>query len=385
MQWIFVRREDVMSARPTGLIYDSRFLDHDTGLALVSATVPADSVWEPQPHAASPQLVSRAYSLLNRTGLLSQLVEVPARPATTEEIERVHTAEHVRRMREVSLAGGGEAGEYAPASRETYEVALLAAGGALAGVDAVVAGRVRNLYALLRPPGHHATPDKAMGFCYFNNVAIAARYAQHRHGMDRIAILDWDVHHGNGTQAAFFEDPSVLSISLHQEDWYPTGEGLVDDVGGAEGTGYAINVPLPAGTGNAGYLAAIERVVSPAIRHFAPDLILVSAGQDPSGVDPLARMAVSADGFRTMAAAVASLADEVCAGRLVACHEGGYSEGYAPVCTWAVIEGMSGIRTPYEDPYGPWLGGMPCASDAGSATAAIDRVIARHGAQWGLS
>jgi acetoin utilization deacetylase AcuC-like enzyme len=132
-------------------------------------------------------------------------------------------------------------------------------------------------------------------------------------------------------------------------------------------------------------LTAIERIVSPAIRRFAPDLILVSAGQDPSGVDPLARMAVSADGFRTMAAAIVALADEVCAGRLVACHEGGYSEGYAPVCTWAVVEGLSGIRTPHDDPYGPWLGGMRCAADAGPATAAIDRVIARYGVQWGLN
>jgi acetoin utilization deacetylase AcuC-like enzyme len=379
------RKDDVVTARATGLIYDSRFLDHDTGLALVSATVPADSVWEPQPHAASPNLISRAYSLLNRTGLLSQLVEVPTRPATVEDIERVHTPGHVQHIREVSLAGGGEAGEYAPASRETYDVAMLAAGGALAGVDAVVTGRVRNLYALLRPPGHHATPDKAMGFCYFNNVAVATRYAQHQHGLERVAILDWDVHHGNGTQAAFYDDPSVLFISLHQEDWYPTGEGVVEDVGTGAGAGYTINVPLPAGTGNAGYLTAIERIVSPAIRRFAPDLILVSAGQDPSGVDPLARMAVSADGFRTMAAAMAALADEVCAGRLVACHEGGYSEGYAPVCTWAVVEGLSGIRTPHDDPYGPWLGGMRCAADAGPATAAIDRVIARYGVQWGLN
>ncbi|MGH2614611.1 MAG: class II histone deacetylase [Thermomicrobiales bacterium] len=370
-----------MSARATGLVYDRRFLDHDTGLALVSATVPADSVWDPQPHAASPLLVSRAHDLLGRTGLLAQLVDVPARVAEVSDVERVHTAEHVQHIREVSLAGGGEAGAYAPASRETYDVALLAAGGALAGVDAVLDGRVRNVYGLLRPPGHHATPDQAMGFCYFNNVAIAVRYAQDRHGLGRVAIVDWDVHHGNGTQAVFADDPSVLFISLHQEDWYPTGEGLVDDVGSEDGAGYTINVPLPAGTGNAGYLAAIERIVAPAIRRFAPECILVSAGQDASGVDPLARMAVSADGFRAMAAAVAALADEICEGRLVACHEGGYSQGYAPVCTWAVVEGLSGIRTPYEDPYDPWLGGMPCATDLGPAAAAIDRVIARQGEQ----
>jgi acetoin utilization deacetylase AcuC-like enzyme len=374
-----------MPARPTGVIYDSRFLEHDTGLALVSATVPHDSVWEPQPHAASPHLISRAYRLLNRTGLLAQLVEVPVRLAAVADIERVHTPQHVRHIRDVSLAGGGEAGEYAPASPETYEVALLAAGGALAGVDAVLAGTVRNLYALLRPPGHHATPDQAMGFCYFNNVAVAARYTQDRHGVGRVAILDWDVHHGNGTQAAFADDPSVLFISLHQADWYPTGAGSVDETGSGAGAGYTINVPLPAGTGNAGYLAAIERIVAPAIRRFSPELMIISAGQDPSGVDPLARMAVSADGFRAMAAIMAAVADEVCEGRLVACHEGGYSQGYAPVCTWAVVEGLSGIRTPYDDPYGPWLDGMPCATEVGPAQDAIDQVIARHGRQWELA
>ncbi len=373
-----------MAADRTGLIYDSRFLDHDTGVALVSAVVPVDSVWEPQPHAASPQLVGRAYRLLGRTGVLSQLVEILARRATVEEIERVHSPQHVRHVRDVCLAGGGEAGEYAPASPETYEVALLAAGGALAGVDAVLGGAVRNVYGLLRPPGHHATPDRAMGFCYFNNVAVAARYAQERHGLKRVAILDWDVHHGNGTQAVFYDDPSVLFVSLHQDDWYPIGMGAVDQAGVGEGEGATINVPLPAGTGNAGYLAAIERVVAPALRRFGPELIIVSAGQDPSAFDPLARMAMSANSFRAMAAMVADVADEVCGGRLLACHEGGYSQGYAPVCTWAVVEGLSGIRTSHEDPNEAWLGALACATDIGPAREAIDRVVARHGAQWGL-
>lgn len=371
--------------KPTGLVYDSRFLEHDTGLAMVSATVSPDSVWEPQPHAASPHLVGRAYRLLQRTGVAAHLVEIPARRATLDEVCRVHTREHVDHIRRVSLNGGGEAGEYAPASPETYEVALLAAGGALAAVDAVIVGRTRNVYALLRPPGHHATPDRAMGFCFFNNVAIAARYAQDRHGLSRVAILDWDVHHGNGTQAAFYDDPSVLFISIHQEDWYPAGSGTVEQVGEGAGQGFTINIPLPPGTGNAGYLAALDRVVLPAIRRFGPELILISAGQDASGVDPLARMAVSSDGFRQMAARLAALADEVCDGRLVACHEGGYSQGYAPVCTWAVVEGLSGVRTGHEDPYQSWLGTMPCGVEVGPAAVAIDRVVAQHGARWELA
>jgi acetoin utilization deacetylase AcuC-like enzyme len=374
-----------MATGQTGIVFDHRFMEHNTGLAVVSATVPADSIWEPQPHAASPHLVGRAHRLLERSGLLAQLVEIPARSATVAEIERVHTAAHVRHVRDVCLAGGGDAGEYAPCGPETYDVALLAAGGGMAAVETVLAGQVRNAYALLRPPGHHATPDRAMGFCYFNNVAVAARYAQAVHGLQRIAIVDWDVHHGNGTQAAFWDDPSVLFVSLHQEDWYPTGSGKAEETGMGAGEGFTINIPLPPGTGNAGYLAAFDRIVIPALRRFAPDLILISAGQDPSGVDPLARMAMSANGFRELGARMAALADEVSGGRLVAFHEGGYSQGYAPVCTWAAIEGISGIRTGHEDPYEAWLGGIAAATDPGPATAAIDRGVAVHGARWGLA
>jgi acetoin utilization deacetylase AcuC-like enzyme len=363
---------------PTGLVYDSRYLEHNTGLAVVSASVPAESIWEPQLHAASPQLVARPYRLLQRMGMVRELLEIPTRQATVEQLTRVHAPQHVAHVRQVSLQGGGETGEYAPASPETYDVALLAAGGVLAAVDAVLKGEVRNAYALVRPPGHHATPDKAMGFCFFNNVAVAARYAQDQFGLQRVAVLDWDVHHGNGTQAAFYRDPSVLFISLHQEDWYPTGSGGIDEIGEGEGVGSTVNVPLPAGTGNAGYLAVIERVVLPALRRFMPELILVSAGQDPSGVDPLARMSMSSNGFREMAARVAGAADQLCEGRLVACHEGGYSQGYAPICTWAVVEGLSGIRTGHEDPYESWLGGMPAGIEVGSAEPHIARAVQMH-------
>lgn len=372
-------------AAQTGLIYDSRYLEHNTGLAVVSATVPVDSVWEPQLHASSPHLVGRPYRLLHRTGVAAELIDIPARPATVDLVTRVHSRGHVDHVRRVCLAGGGETGEYAPASPESYDVALLAVGGALAAVDAVLNGIVRNAYVLSRPPGHHATPDQAMGFCFFNNVAIAARYAQDRYALRRVAILDWDVHHGNGTQAAFYADREVLFISLHQEDWYPTGSGAVTQTGEGDGEGYTINVPLPAGTGNAGYLEALDRVVLPAISQFRPELIIVSAGQDASGVDPLGRMAMSSNGFREIASRVADLADRICGGLLVACHEGGYSQGYAPICTWAVIEGMSNVRSGHEDPYEAWLGGMPCGTDVGPAGPYIDRVVAHHRERWGIT
>jgi acetoin utilization deacetylase AcuC-like enzyme len=373
-----------VTPQKTGLVWDGRYLEHDTGMALVSAKVAIDSIWEPQQHVARPTLVGRARRLIERSGLLAQLEQIDARAATLDEVTRVHTHEHVEHLNRVCSQGGGEAGDFAPASPETYDVALLAAGGALAAVDAVVGGRVRNAYALLRPPGHHATPGEAMGFCFLNNAAIAARYAQDRHGFGKVAILDWDVHHGNGTQAVFFDDPSVLFISLHQDNWYPLNSGRIEETGTAPGAGYTMNVPLPAGTGNQGYIAAVDRIVVPAIRRFAPDLVIVSAGQDPSAVDPLARMAMSADGFRRMAARVADLADDICSGRLVALHEGGYSEGYAPVCTWAVVEGLSGVRTGYEDPYESWFSEVDANREVGVATAAIDQVVAQHGAQWGL-
>lgn len=374
-----------MAAKQTGLVFDHRFMEHNTGLAVVSASVPAGSIWEPQPHAASPHLVGRAHRLLARTGVLAQLVELPVRQATVDDVALVHVPEHIAHVRAICLRGGGEAGEYAPASPETYDVALLAVGGGLAAIDAVADGSVRNAYALLRPPGHHATPDRAMGFCFFNNVAIAARYAQQRHGLNRVAIVDWDVHHGNGTQAAFYGNPNVMFVSLHQEDWYPTGSGHVDEIGDGDGAGCTINVPLPPGTGNAGYLNAFDRVVLPAMRRFGPDIILVSAGQDPSGVDPLARMAVSSNGFRLFGERMADLADELCGGRLVAFHEGGYSQGYAPICTWAAIEGISGVRTGHEDPYEAWLGGMPAAMDPGPALEYVDRAVAVHRERWGLT
>ncbi|OFV84604.1 MAG: hypothetical protein A2W26_09595 [Acidobacteria bacterium RBG_16_64_8] len=368
----------------TGLVFDGRYLDHDTGLAFMSAPVPADSVWEPQPHVASPALVARVDRLLMRTGLKAELTDIPARKADVEEIAAVHTREYISRIRHLCDAGGGEAGEYAPASPETYDIALLSAGGALAAVDKVVAGEVRNAYALIRPPGHHAMPDKAMGFCIFNNVAVAAKYARSQLSLARVAIVDWDVHHGNGTQTAFYEDPDVLFVSLHQEEWYPGGFGSPEQTGADAGEGYTVNIPLPPGTGNAGYSSAFQRIVVPVVRAFRPDLILISAGQDASAVDPIGRMMVSTVGYRRMTQDVTGVADEVCGGRLVALHEGGYNEAYAPACSWAIIEELAGIHSGIEDPYAVWLEPLHAANKVGPAEAFIDAVVAVHRDRWAL-
>ena len=215
----------------------------------------------------------------------------------------------------------------------------------------MLVGRVANAYALVRPPGHHALADQGMGFCIFGNTALAAMHARHARGLARVAIVDWDVHHGNGTQAAFWDDPTVLAISLHQDDCFPGHSGTVSERGGQGAHGSTINVPLPPGSGGDAYRLAFDEIVAPAIRAFAPDLICVASGLDASMYDPLARMCLFADDFRSLARRIRLLAEEVCAGRLVAIHEGGYSAEYVPFCGHAVIEELAGLEPMIDDPF----------------------------------
>jgi acetoin utilization deacetylase AcuC-like enzyme len=312
--------------------------------------MPAGLTVEPLGHIESAASKRRFRNVLEVSGLLDQLVQLKPRPATEDEILRLHTPQYVSRIKALSAEMGGEAGEETPFGRGSYEIALLAAGGCLTAVDAVLDGKVDNAYALVRPPGHHAERDRGRGFCIFGNVALAAIHARQARGLSRVAIIDWDVHHGNGTEHAFYADPSVLTISIHQDNNYPPSSGAVTDVGSGAGAGYNINVPLPPGSGVGAYVAAFERVVAPAVRGFRPELILVASGLDASAMDPLASMQMTSDGYRKLTEIVLSAARDVCGGRVVACHEGGYSPAYVPYCGLAILEEMSGVRSSIEDP-----------------------------------
>ena len=232
----------------------------------------------------------------------------------------------------------------------SYDTALLAAGGGIAAVDAVAEGRARRVFANIRPPGHHAMAAKGMGYCIFNNVVVAARHAQRAHGIERVLVLDWDVHHGNGTQDAFYRDDSVLFISLHQEMLYPQNFGLLSQIGEGEGRGYTVNLPLPPGCGDAAYLAAFDEIVVPVANEFRPQLVLVSAGQDANNSDSSGRMCLTTEAFRRMTQAAIDVAESHAEGRLAILLEGGYSDLYAPYCTLAIVETLAGVRTGIAEP-----------------------------------
>lgn len=373
-----------MSEPSVGLIFDDRYLAHDTGLSLIADRSPYPFP-KPIDHPSSPELVGRAKQLMDLAGITDRMVRIEALEASDDALLRFHTRVYLDRLAEIDQTGG-ETGSGAPMGIGGLRIARLSAGGVMAAVDAVVAGAVRQCYALVRPPGHHATAEHGMGFCVFNNVAIAARHAQAVHGIRKIAIVDWDVHHGNGTQSAFYADPEVLFISVHQDSLYPFGWGLVDQCGEHQGEGYTVNIPLPAGSGNAAYRSAFERIVAPIVASFEPELIVVSAGQDASVFDPLARMTLTTSAYRFMAQTMVDLANTLCSGRMIVAQEGGYAPAYAPYCSAAIAETLTGIGSgplPLIDPFADYDTTLPSNRAMGQdAEAALQAAIDTQARYW---
>lgn len=301
-----------MSTPRVGFLYDPVMLEHQP----------------PQGHPERPARVSETMRLLEQTGILDRLTRLPITPATRAQLERVHRADYLRMVEEVAAEGGRylDAGDTV-ASPGSWHAATAAAGAAIGAVKAVMAGDVDAAFALVRPPGHHATPDGAMGFCLVNNIAAAAAHALDAHGLSRVLIVDWDVHHGNGTQDRFYEDPRVLFVSTHQGRIFP-GTGGLDEIGEGPGEGFTANLPLPPNVGDEGFFQVYDNVVRPLADRFRPELVLVSAGYDAhwrnsryvAGVRE--RMTVA--GMNGLAARLRDIADAHCPGRLVGILEGGY-------------------------------------------------------------
>ncbi|MGA7669003.1 MAG: class II histone deacetylase [Nitrolancea sp.] len=374
-----------MAVNSTGLVFSDRYLQHNTNPYRLpsGATLP---FVEPVDHPSNPRLVERTKKLLDYTGLSKELVRVDPYLATPDDLSSFHPIDYVDGIRQISESGGGDAGQGAPVGADSYEIALLAAGGVMAAVDAVMNGEVRQCFALVRPPGHHAEASKGRGFCIFGNVAIAARHAQRRYGVERVMIVDWDVHHGNGTQSAFYDDPNVLFVSLQQDRLFPIESGMPDEIGSGAGAGYTVNLALPAGSGGAAYRSAFERVIEPLAEQFKPELVFVSAGQDGSASDPLGRMLLATDHYRELTAIMQGVAERTAQGRLVLAQEGGYSEIYGPYCTLAIFETLTGHRTGIEEPTDPVrVAAWPASqSVSGDQSHAIDLTIEQLRPYWEL-
>ena len=317
-----------------GLVYDPIYLKHDTG-----------------EHVENAKRLETIISHLEQTKLKQQLTHIKPRAATVEELSLVHNKQYISHIQDAAQRGGGWLDADTVMSPDSYEAAIYAAGGLIKATEAVMDGEVGSAFGLVRPPGHHATSQRAMGFCLFNNVAIAAKYALAKYELERILIIDFDVHHGNGTQAAFYDNPQVLYASTHEYPFYP-GTGSIDETGVGQAKGTTVNIPLPAGCGDAEYLQTFEQIIAPVARRFNPQLILVSAGYDSHWADGIALMQISVTGFAQMVKIIKELADELCSGRLVFGLEGGYNPTALAASIRATFDVLLG-KTSIDDPLGP--------------------------------
>jgi acetoin utilization deacetylase AcuC-like enzyme len=340
------------------LIKDDRYMEHNPGVG----------------HPESPARLRVLHELIARE--FSNLPLIAPRLATESELALVHDPMYIQTVAGTEGRTHSQLDPDTGLSARSYEVARLAVGGLLQGVDALFQTpnsklhTPTSIFAFVRPPGHHAEPDRGMGFCLFNNVAIAAEHARKNHGLQRILIVDWDLHHGNGTQHAFYDDPGVLYFSSHQYPYYP-GSGGFNEVGSGKGEGFNVNAPFPTGFGDAEYLAVYERILKPIALEYKPDLVLVSAGFDPYVKDPLGGMKVTGDGFGGLASLIRDMAEQTCGGKILLALEGGYNP-----------EGLrNGVRTVLQ-----MLLGQPTAipkmPPSANANEVIARIVSIHKKYW---
>jgi acetoin utilization deacetylase AcuC-like enzyme len=302
-------------------------------------------------HPERPERLERIMEALEHRGMLERLIALTPVPASEAEVESVHSADYRLRVQQLVARGGGHLDPDTYVNEHSYAAALLAAGGVNTAVRKLLSNQIDNAFCLVRPPGHHATPTRGMGFCLFNNIAIGARLAQQEGGLERVMIVDSDVHHGNGTQEVFYSDPSVLYFSTHQYPHYP-GTGHWRETGRDAGVGTTVNVPLPAGVGDQGYVKVFDSLLWPLAERFRPQLILVSSGFDAHWSDPLAAMLLSLTGYATLARKLCDMAETLCAGRIIFVLEGGY---HLDVLAQAVPDAFLALlhEEPGQDPLGP--------------------------------
>lgn len=331
----------------TGFVWHERYMWHNTGNYGGQFT----PIFPVQPfiHYEEPETKRRLKNLLDATGVIHDLINIPPRAVTDEELLLVHSQAYLDSLPSLNDQQRDLDGS-TPLFGDALTIARLAAGGAISAVAAICEKQVQNAYALIRPPGHHAESGAGMGFCIFNNAAIAARYAQKHYGIQKVAFIDWDVHHGNGTQEIFWQDPNVLTISIHQDDNYPQDGGYGHEIGAGAGIGRNINIPLPPGSGFGAYEYAFSKIITPALHAFKPDLIIIPSGFDAGAEDPLGRMMMHSEGYRKLTKNVMDVADKVCEGRLLITHEGGYNAITVPFFGLAVIETLLGHRYTIFDP-----------------------------------
>lgn len=292
---------------PTALIYDDRFINHDTGECPESAE----------------RYIAIQETLEADSELWNKLIKKSPQPASIQDIERCHSKELIRKISDFCAEGGGHIDEDTVVSPESFDIALLSAGAAISAVNEVFSGTCQNAFSLARPPGHHATYDRAMGFCLFNNAAIAARYAQVKYNVENILIIDWDVHHGNGTQDIFYNDPTVFYFSIHQYPFYP-GTGAYSEIGEGKGKGKNLNIPLPAGTPAKLHREAFSAALRTIKKLFIPDFIIISAGFDARLGDPLGHLQLSGKDYAEMTEEVMEFAEQTSSKKIVSVLEGGY-------------------------------------------------------------